>query len=92
MATDLEVMTLRLEASATKFERDMAKTAGAVQKASALMQASSRAATQKIQQNFSGLGAGLSNLASTVMPALAATFGAKEIGRASCRERVSSPV
>ena len=77
MATDLEVMTLRLEASATKFERDMAKAAGAVQKASALMQASSRAATQKIQQNFSGLGAGLSNLASTVMPALAATFGAK---------------
>ena len=78
MATDLEVMTLRLEASATKFERDMAKAAGAVQKASALMQAQSRAATQKIEQNFSGLGVGVAALATRTMPLLAAAFSAKE--------------
>ena len=77
MATDLEVMTLRLEASATKFERDMAKAVGVVQKASGAMQASARTATTKIEQSFSGLGIGVAALATRTMPALAAAFSAK---------------
>lgn len=78
MATDLEVMTLRLEASATKFERDMAKAAGVVQKASSQMQANAKAATASIEQKFSGLGAGVVGLATRAMPLLAAAFSAKE--------------
>lgn len=78
MATDLEVMTLRLEASATKFERDMAKAVGVVQKASGAMQASARAATTKMEQSFSGLGVGVAALATRTMPLLAAAFSAKE--------------
>ena len=77
MATDLEVMTLRLEASATKFERDMAKAVGVVQKASGAMQASARTATTRIEQSFSGLGIGVAALATRTMPALAAAFSAK---------------
>ena len=78
MATDLEVMTLRLEASATKFERDMAKAVGVVQKASGAMQTSARAATTKMEQSFSGLGVGVAALATRTMPLLAAAFSAKE--------------
>ena len=78
MATDLEVMTLRLEASATKFERDMAKAVGVVQKASGAMQTSARAATTKMEQSFSGLGVGVAALATRTMPFLAAAFSAKE--------------
>ncbi|KPL55481.1 hypothetical protein ABB55_27275 [Prosthecomicrobium hirschii] len=71
MATDLEVMTLRLEANATKFERDMQRAAGMLQKSAKAMEAQAASSVKKIEQNFSGLNTGIVSMATGAFSALA---------------------
>jgi tape measure domain-containing protein len=81
-ATDLETLVLRIEASATKFERDMARAVRTVDGASSKMQRSMSAATRDINRSLDGIGDGAKSIApvfARLGGAIAAAFSTQKI-------------
>lgn len=56
MATDIETLQLRLEAQATKFEKDMAKAVALVDKAAKSIEGRTAGMQKKVEANFASLG------------------------------------
>lgn len=86
MATDIETLQLRLEAQATKFEKDMAKAVATVNKAAKSIEGRTAGMKKTVEANFAGLGqVGAAGLARFGAAAFAAVGGVSaitaEIGR-----------
>ncbi len=81
MATDVERLVIRLEASATRFEKEMARARDVAAKSTREIENNFARASAKAQKSFNGIGKGISGELANLAKGAVAGFTVAEVGK-----------